>query len=140
MEPKDDEYRVHLNGAGPLVTNAIIVHVSTKQTSNIHKQLRLEMDGNSVKVKSSMESSVNGVYVVGDANNDGSTNAHHAMWSAKRAAVNAHVSISKQEYLDDVPSAMVAAVGVGEVFYQDQIEQHELQLDDIEQMYKALGG
>jgi thioredoxin reductase len=55
------------------------------------------MDGNSVKVKSSMESSVNGVYVVGDANNDGSTNACHAMWSAKRAAVNAH---SKSSLVD----------------------------------------
>jgi hypothetical protein len=35
---------------------------------------------------------------------------------------------------------MVAAVRVGEVFYHDQIEQHELQLDDIEQISKALGG
>ncbi|KAB8068500.1 hypothetical protein BDV29DRAFT_199378 [Aspergillus leporis] len=90
MEPKDDEYRVHLNGGNPLVTNGIIIHVSTAQTSSLHRQLRLEMDGNSVKVKSNMESSVNGLYVVGDANNDGSTNAYHAMWSAKRAAVHAH--------------------------------------------------
>jgi thioredoxin reductase len=90
MEPRDDEYRVHFNAGGPLVTNGIIIHVGTKQTSTLHQQLRLEMTGNSVKVKDNMESSIGGLYVVGDANSDGSTNAYHAMWSAKRAAVNAH--------------------------------------------------
>jgi thioredoxin reductase len=90
MEPRDDEYRVHFNAGGPLVTNGIIIHVGTRQTSTLHQQLRLEMAGNSVKVKDNMESSIGGLYVVGDANSDGSTNAYHAMWSAKRAAVTAH--------------------------------------------------
>jgi hypothetical protein len=49
--------------------------------------------------------------------------------------------MSKQEYLDEVPAAMVAAAGGDEEFYRDQIEALEFQLgDDIEQMYKALGG
>ncbi|KAL3490614.1 hypothetical protein BJX62DRAFT_137110 [Aspergillus germanicus] len=141
MEPRDDEYRVHFNAGGPLITNGIIIHVGTRQTSSLHQQLRLEMQGNSVKVKDNMESSIGGLYVVGDANSDGSTNAYHAMWSAKRAAVNAHVSMSKQEYLDEVPTAMVAAAGGDEGFYREQIEALELQVgDDIEQMYQALGG
>ncbi|KAJ6104075.1 hypothetical protein N7523_010395 [Penicillium sp. IBT 18751x] len=143
MEPKDDEYRVHLNGGSPnpLVTNGMLISVPTAQTSSLHKQLRLEMDGKSVKVKPSMESSVGGLYVVGDANNDGSTNAYHAMWSAKRAAVNAHVSMSKQEYLEDVPKSMVAAAGGDEEFYRRQIEHLESQMgNDVEQTYKALGG
>lgn len=89
-EPKDDEYRIHLNGGGPLVANGIFIHAPTVQTSSLHKQLRLEMDGSSVKVKDNKESSLGGLYVVGDANNDGSTNAYHAMWSAKRAAVSCH--------------------------------------------------
>lgn len=143
MEPKDDEYRVHLNGGtpNPLVTNGMLVSVPTAQTSSLHKQLRLEMDGKSVKVKASMESSISGLYVVGDANNDGSTNAYHAMWSAKRAAVNAHVSMSKQEYLEEVPKSMVAAAGGDEDSYRLQIEHLESQMgDDVEQTYKALGG
>ncbi|KAJ5872348.1 uncharacterized protein N7529_004701 [Penicillium soppii] len=143
IEPKDDEYKIHLNGGSPnpLVTNGMLISVPTAQTSSLHKQLRLEMDGKSVKVKSNMESSVGGLYVVGDANNDGSTNAYHAMWSAKRACVNAHVSMSKQEYLDDVPLAMVAAAGGEEEFYRLQIDDLELQMgSDVEQMYKALGG
>ncbi|KAL3471046.1 hypothetical protein BJX99DRAFT_267043 [Aspergillus californicus] len=143
LEPKDDEYRVHLNGGSPnpLVTNGMLISVPTAQTSSLHKQLRLEMDGKAVKVKPNMESSVGGLYVVGDANNDGSTNAYHAMWSAKRAVVNAHVSMSKQEYLDAVPAAMVKAAGGDEAMYRLQMEDLESQMgDDVEQLYKALGG
>ncbi|OQE26116.1 hypothetical protein PENFLA_c007G01864 [Penicillium flavigenum] len=143
MEPKDDEYKVHLNGGtpNPLITNGMLISVPTTQTSSLHKQLRLEMDGKSVKVKKNMESSVGGVYVVGDANNDSSTNAYHAMWSAKRACVDAHVSMSKQEYLDAVPEAMAAAAGGDKEFYRLQLEELELQIgSDVEQMYQALGG
>lgn len=142
-EPKDDEYRLHLNGGSPnpLLTNGMIISVPTAQTSDLHKQLHLEMDGKSVKVNTNMESSVGGLYVVGDANNDNSTNAYHAMWSAKRAAVHAHVSMSKQEYLEMVPSIMVAMEGGDENFYSRQIEDLEfLMRDDVEQLYKALGG
>ncbi|KAE8313691.1 hypothetical protein BDV41DRAFT_535734 [Aspergillus transmontanensis] len=142
MEPEDGEYNVHLSSSGSsLVANGIIIHVSTNQTSNLHKQLRLEMDGNSVKIKSNMESSVSGLYIVGDANNDDSTNAYHAMWSAKRAAVNARVFISKQGYLDSFSSAMVAAAGGDEGIYRHQIDDLKFQIgDDIEQMYKVLSG
>jgi hypothetical protein len=49
--------------------------------------------------------------------------------------------MSKQEYLDEVPAAMVAAAGGDEQFYREQIEALEFELgDDIEQMYTAMGG
>ncbi|GMF80500.1 unnamed protein product [Aspergillus oryzae] len=108
------------SSSSPLIVNRIIIHVSTTQTSNLHKQLLLEMGGNSVTIKSNMESSVSGLYVIGDANND--------------------VFISKQGYLDRFSSAMVAAAGGDEDFYS-QIEDLKFQNgDDIEQMYKVLGG
>lgn len=52
MEPKDDEYRLHLNGGSPnsLLTNGMLISVPTAQTSGLYKQLHLEMDGNTVKV------------------------------------------------------------------------------------------
>lgn len=92
MEPKDDEYKIYLNAGSPnpLLTNGMLISVLATQTSSLHKQLRLEMEGQFVKVKTNMESSVGGLYVVGDANSDDSKNAYHAMWSAKRASVNAH--------------------------------------------------
>jgi thioredoxin reductase len=97
-EPSDDEYKLTLSGAPTtLVANGILYSTDTKQTSSLHKQLHLDMDGSSVKVSSNnMMTSVGGIYAVGDANNDGSTNAYHAMWSAKRAVVNAHGKWNKK--------------------------------------------
>lgn len=140
-EPYDDEYKLTLNGSPTtLTTNGILMSTDTKQTSNLHKQLHLQMDGSSVKVASNMETSVGGVYAVGDANNDGSTNAYHAMWSAKRAVVNAHVALNKEEYLEQVPPAMVAAEGGDEEFYQLQIDELQWVIgNDIEELYKTLG-
>lgn len=49
--------------------------------------------------------------------------------------------MSKQEYLDSVPSAMMAVAGGHEDFYRRQMEELESHIgDDVEQMYKALGG
>lgn len=90
-EPSDDEYKLTLSGSpSSIITNGIMLSTDTKQTSTLHKQLHLQMDGSSIKVAPNMETSFGGIYAVGDANNDESTNAYHAMWSAKRAVVNAH--------------------------------------------------
>ncbi|KAJ5930260.1 hypothetical protein N7466_005753 [Penicillium verhagenii] len=141
-EPGDDEYKLTLSGApSTLVTHGIMISAETTQTSSLHKQLHLQMDGKSIKVQPNMETSVGGIYAVGDANNDGSTNAYHAMWSAKRAVVNAHVAISKEEYLEAAPAAMVASMGGDEDYYQRQIEElHWMIGNDVEELYKALGG
>ncbi|KAJ5458841.1 hypothetical protein N7530_010785 [Penicillium desertorum] len=120
-EPYDDEYKLTLDGS-------------------IRTLITIGMDGTSVKVVFNMESSIGGIYVVGDANNDGSTNAYHAMWSAKRAVVNAHVALNKEEYLEQVPGAMVAAEGGDEEFYQGQIDKlHWVIGKDVEELYKTLG-
>lgn len=51
------------------------------------------------------------------------------------------VAISKEEYLEAVPAAMVASSGGDERFYERQIEELEWQMgNDIEELYKALGG
>lgn len=90
-EPGDDEYKLTLSGSpSVLTTHGIMINTVTKQTSSLHKQLHLKMDGTNIQVQPNMETSVSGVYAVGDANNDGSTNAYHAMFSAKRAVVNIH--------------------------------------------------
>ncbi|KAJ5623259.1 hypothetical protein N7490_011864 [Penicillium lividum] len=141
-EPKDDQYKITLNASpSQLITEGILISADTKQTASLHKQLHLQMDGNSIKVQTNMETSLGGVYAVGDANNDGSTNAYHAMWSAKRAVVNAHVAISKEEYLESVPSALVVAMGGDEGYYERQIEELQWMMgNDVEELYKALGG
>jgi len=48
-------------------------------------------------VTSSMRTSMAGVWGVGDANSDASTNVPHAMFSGKKAAVYLHVEMSKED-------------------------------------------
>ncbi|KAJ5223657.1 hypothetical protein N7468_008199 [Penicillium chermesinum] len=141
-EPKDDQYKLTLTGwPSTINTNGILISARTEQTSNLYKQLHLQMAGKSIKVQDNMETSVGGIYAVGDANSDGSTNAYHAMWSAKRAVVNAHVAISKDEYLEAVGPTMVAEEGGDLRFYERQIEELEWMMGhDVEELYKALGG
>jgi thioredoxin reductase len=43
-----------------------------------------------------MRTNVTGVYAVGDANSDGSTNVPHAMYSGKKAAVYLHGMLSSR--------------------------------------------
>ncbi|KAJ5082751.1 hypothetical protein N7532_011794 [Penicillium argentinense] len=139
-EPSDDEYKITKSGSpSTFVTNGILYSTSTKQTSSLHKQLHLQMDGSSIKVADNMESSMGGVFAVGDAKG-GSTNAYHAMWSAKRAVVNIHSAINKEDYLDKVPATMVMAEGGDEEFYQRQIDELNWQMDqDILEMAKIWG-
>lgn len=94
-EPYDDEYKLTLDGSTrTLITIGVLISTDHKQTTNLHKNLHLQMDGTSAKVAFNMESSIGGIDVVGDDNNDGSTNAYHDMWSAERAVVNAHGKLS----------------------------------------------
>ncbi|OQE94735.1 hypothetical protein PENNAL_c0003G01330 [Penicillium nalgiovense] len=123
-EPYDDEYKLTLDGSTrTLITIGVLISTDHKQTTNLHKNLHLQMDGMSAKVAFNMESSIGGIDVVGDDNNDGSTNAYHDMWSAERAVVNAHVALNKEKYLEQVPGAMVAAEGGDEELYQGQIDE-----------------
>lgn len=47
----------------------------------------LELDNRKTKVTSAMRTKETGVFAIGDANSDDTTNVPHAMFSGKRAAV-----------------------------------------------------
>lgn len=50
------------------------------------------------------------------------------------------VALNKEEYLEQVPPAMVAAEGGDEEFYQLQIDELQWVIgNDIEELYKTLG-
>lgn len=85
-----DRFRVNFTDGSTLERAAFIISMPTKQTSHLPNQLNLTMDESKIKVDPKMKTSLDGVYAVGDANSDGSTNVPHAMFSGKRAAVVVH--------------------------------------------------
>lgn len=85
-----DKFRVHFTEGKPVERNAFLVDYPTDQRSTLPAQMSLEMDSRKVKVTAAMRTNETGVFAIGDANSDGSTNVPHAMYSGKRAAVYIH--------------------------------------------------
>ncbi|OQD82416.1 hypothetical protein PENANT_c021G05111 [Penicillium antarcticum] len=92
-----DKFRVHFTTGEPVERSAFIINVPTDQYSSLPAKMGLDMDGTKINVTSGMRTSETGVFAVGDANNDGSTNVPHAMFSGKKAAVYLHVELSHEE-------------------------------------------
>ncbi|KAJ5787618.1 FAD-dependent pyridine nucleotide-disulfide oxidoreductase [Penicillium paradoxum] len=92
-----DKFRLHFTTGEPVERNALIVNFPTEQTSSLPAKMNLQIVDNKINVTSGMRTSETGVFAVGDANSDGSTNVPHAMFSGKKAAVFLHVELSREE-------------------------------------------
>lgn len=86
-----DIFRVNLADGSSVTRNAFVTNFPSEQRSSIPKELGLKMKDNKIDTNiDGMRTSLPGVFAVGDANSDGSTNVPHAMFSGKRAAVFVH--------------------------------------------------
>jgi thioredoxin reductase len=80
---------------------AFIINIQTRQTSHLAEHLNLNMTGSKIKVNPKMETNRTGIFAVGDANDDGSTNVPHAMFTGKKAAVVAHSEFQSSHSLGE---------------------------------------
>ncbi|DAA78146.1 TPA_exp: putative thioredoxin reductase [Trichophyton benhamiae CBS 112371] len=133
-----DKFRVNFNDGTSVERSVFITNFPTEQHSDLPDQLGLARDPihkNKIKVNfKGMRASVPGVFVVGDANNDGSTNGNHAMFSGKRAAVALHVELEQER--------AEAALGKrDESFSAEQVENEALKLigRDTEELEELWG-
>ncbi|KAF4214827.1 hypothetical protein CNMCM5878_008711 [Aspergillus fumigatiaffinis] len=93
-----DIFRVNLADGSSVTRNAFITNFPSQQRSSIPSDLGLKMQDNKIDTNiNGMRTSLPGVFAVGDANSDGSTNVPHAMFSGKRAAVFVHVEMAREE-------------------------------------------
>lgn len=97
-EHKDDQgrqydiFRLHFTEGDPVDRNTFITNFPTEQASLLPEKMGLKMLGGKIdtQTNSGLRTSLPGVWGIGDANSDNSTNVPHAMYSGKRAAVYAH--------------------------------------------------
>ena len=97
-EHKDDQgrqydiFRLNFTEGDPVDRNALITNFPSEQRSDLPAQLGLKMLGSKIDTQTNkgLRTSLAGVWGVGDANSDNSTNVPHAMYSGKKAAVFAH--------------------------------------------------
>lgn len=93
-----DKFIVHFTDGKPIERSAFITNFPAVQRSTLPEQMGLNMTKTKIKVDfNGMRTSKGGVFAVGDANSDNSTNVPHAMFSGKRAAVDIHVEMSREE-------------------------------------------
>ncbi|GAM43260.1 hypothetical protein TCE0_047r17927 [Talaromyces pinophilus] len=124
-----DLFRVNLTDGSSIERAAFITNFPDDQQSTLPRALNLTMDGTKIKVGTNMKSSDNGIYAIGDANNDGATNVPHAMFSGKRAAVYIHVELGRMDSL--------AAIGKRGLSPRElEEEANKLIGDDLEHLWK----
>ncbi|OOQ90621.1 sulphydryl oxidase [Penicillium brasilianum] len=93
-----DKFLVHFTTGEPVERNAFITNFAAVQRSSLPYQMHLNVTKEKINVDASgMRTNVTGVYAVGDANSDGSTNVPHAMFTGKKAAVYLHVQMSRED-------------------------------------------
>lgn len=125
-----DSFLVHFTDGSTTERNAFIANFPSVQRSSLGTNLGIPMDNKQhLKTNFKMESAVPGVFVVGDANADNSTNVPHAMWSGKRAAVQLHIAL-EEEHADTLVDKRDLAVR------QDQVE--EMIGRDLRDIYDRL--
>ncbi|OAX82874.1 hypothetical protein ACJ72_02771 [Emergomyces africanus] len=93
-----DIFTVHFEGgAMPVNRSAFLTNFESKQRSDLPHRLGLKMVGGKIENNfRGMNTSMPGVFAVGDCNNDDSTNVPHAMFSGKRAAVYIHIALENE--------------------------------------------
>ncbi|KAL4761090.1 NAD(P)/FAD-dependent oxidoreductase [Aspergillus foveolatus] len=93
-----DIFRVYMDDGTFEECGAIMANYGTSQASTLPAQMGVRMLGGKIDTTApGLRTSVKGVWGVGDANSDNSTNVPHAMASGKRAAVYCHVEMAKEE-------------------------------------------
>ncbi len=88
-----DKFMVYLDDGTAIERAAFFAGFESVQRSDLGRKLGVTLVNDKsllANFTAGMVTNIAGVYAVGDANSDGSTNVPHAMWSGKRAAVQCH--------------------------------------------------
>ncbi|KAL0936204.1 sulphydryl oxidase [Colletotrichum truncatum] len=97
--PEHDLFRVDFTEGPSVERAAFFVSYPDEQRSSLGADAGVELLGGRLNapVGKGHLTNVNGIYAIGDANSDNSTNVPHALYSGKRAAVFLHVRLGKED-------------------------------------------
>jgi thioredoxin reductase len=142
--PEHDLFRVHFSSGDPIERAAFMTNFKSEQKSNLGANTGVALYGGrlAANVSKGMESNIPGIYSVGDANSDNSTNVPHAMWSAKRAVVSLHGVF--QHYLLTVvfetDRSIVALETENAKAQVAGLTKRDLGLEDLQTLWRRING
>lgn len=87
--PEHDLFKLNFETGEPVLRAAILTNFPSVQKSNLGPEIGVALYDGKLAANASigMMTNVPGIFAVGDANSDNSTNVPHAMYSGKRCAV-----------------------------------------------------
>lgn len=99
-----DKFHVTLEDGTQIQRGALLVKFPKRQSSYLGEKLGVRLENERIVVNRSNMKAAAGVWGVGDANNDGTTNVPHALYTGKKAGVNAHFELAREEIALSPPS------------------------------------
>ncbi|EGR49449.1 uncharacterized protein TRIREDRAFT_77288 [Trichoderma reesei QM6a] len=138
--PEHDLFQLNFETGDPVLRAAILTNFETAQKSTLGEEIGVALYGGKLAVDASrgLVTNIPGVFAIGDANSDNTTNIPHAMYSGKKTAVyiqveleteNADAELSVQATktkrgLENYMRALWARMNVpGEVLYAGDFDQ-----------------
>jgi hypothetical protein len=115
-----DKFRVYFTDGSNEEVGAFMCNYGTSEASSLPDQLGVRTIGGKIDTSApGLRTTVKGVWGVGDANSDNSTNVPHAMGSGKKAAVYCHCElpifhispVHLLTYVVDLASEELAQIG-----------------------------
>lgn len=97
--PELDLFSIEFTEGEPVQRAAIFLSYPDEQRSTVGSDAGVQLWGGrlAAPVSTGFLTNVPGIYAVGDANSDNSTNVPHALYSGKRAGVYLHVKLAKED-------------------------------------------
>lgn len=94
-----DKFRVEFEQGPPVTRDAFVVNIPNELASSVGPDMGVSVVNGKLKTDNAkgLVTNVPGVYAVGDANSDQSTNVPHALHSGKRSAVFLHVQLARED-------------------------------------------
>lgn len=97
--PEEDLFSVSFSEGEPVERAAFFLSYPDEQRSTIGAEAGVQLWGGrlAADVSKGYATNVAGIYAIGDANSDNSTNVPHALYTGKRTAVFLHVKLAKED-------------------------------------------
>ncbi|ORY56606.1 uncharacterized protein BCR38DRAFT_461582 [Pseudomassariella vexata] len=98
--PEHDLFRVDFTEGPSVERAAFLAKFGNRQRSTLGQDMGVWLYGGRLAADNAkgLVTNIPGVYAVGDANSDNSTNVPHALYTGKRAAVNIHDALATEFY------------------------------------------
>ncbi|KAH8655882.1 pyridine nucleotide-disulfide oxidoreductase-like protein [Xylariales sp. PMI_506] len=102
-----DLFNISLGDGSSTNRAAFFASFPSVQASDVGQNMGVNLLGQKLAVDEAkgMLTNLFGVYAVGDANSDNSTNVPHALYSGKRSAVFLHVQLAREDGASDIAAA-----------------------------------